>query len=1098
MVKMTRFLAVGMLWLAIGLVWLMAPARVLGAHPNIIMDSTALASLRAKAAANTAQWQVLKTDCDAAASANVWDAYSAAWRPAFNTSTYNVVYTLNNITVGYQGGSAAAYTSRGYYDAIWELGVCYQALKLSNPTAAATYAAQGVSILLSMSKAPGVMTLNDGTTRVIGDTTWAAGTGWTPSVAVDGVTAAGASSVALRGFTPGGTVLQNDNFAIGNRLYTVKTSTAADAMGRATVSFATAPSAQSLPAIQTNDTTAAWADGTAVTLPLVVYSIRNGLTPGTGVTISGVQGNNAANGSWTVTPLNPDSSGLSDRLILNGASIGNVAQTNLTWQPLVNDGYGARFYGVALAQGYDWFYDALTPPQKAQISAEMERWYADLKRYGFVNYGMKHPAGNYFAGEWRFLVAFAAAIADEDPTTSAEAYSYFYDTFYTRHGQGDGGGLNAEWVQYYFANQVVDAFHPDGVNYGWFAADNILSAILTANSWKGINLFASPAPAFTWPIGLAKTLIYHTGTNRVYNPTSLPMFDTRGVAFGGNSSPPEAGRAAAGVPMICEYTLARYGLPNADYLQDYLNKMLPVWDQYPNNIDPNPYGDRRSLAYKVLYYDPNAPSTSITNLPLSFYGQGWQEMAMLGSWTNNDVWATFEGGHWIDSIEAGKLVGDAGALTISRGDTRFLVNGPFEFAANGKDGSSFYLYPCSSPSPSPLNVFYVDSGGTCNKQAWFGPGNIATYTTAGLTNNAGISQQSQQGGYVYARATHLEDNYPHAGWSGGGDQSNSPRAVSHWTRDVLYIRPKLFFVRDWTTVPNGAYPQKMLWNFGKSPVLNAVPPGGMTRIDVADTAFKGSAFFLTPDGYSTALSTYTQDGYGGAVNNSIVWHADFAGPANASNTWLSVFDAASSIGGVYTLSSLKGTGADAIQITEINTVVAWPVIEGNGIPLTYTFTPGGTVTHYIPGLQPATAYAVTADGTAGSATTDSGGVLTLTTTGSDPTISVSALVCSIVQTTLVPGLVGSSYSATLISNNCASPVSWTIVSGSLPPGLALNASTGVISGTLSSAKTYPFTVQVTDANQKTSSQQLSITVLQPPPGGTVVRGAAGKGVVIGK
>jgi Putative Ig domain len=42
---------------------------------------------------------------------------------------------------------------------------------------------------------------------------------------------------------------------------------------------------------------------------------------------------------------------------------------------------------------------------------------------------------------------------------------------------------------------------------------------------------------------------------------------------------------------------------------------------------------------------------------------------------------------------------------------------------------------------------------------------------------------------------------------------------------------------------------------------------------------------------------------------------------------------------------------------------------------------------------------------------------------------------------------GVAYSTTLVASGGTTPYTWAILSGSLPPGLSLNASTGVISGT---------------------------------------------------
>jgi hypothetical protein len=56
------------------------------------------------------------------------------------------------------------------------------------------------------------------------------------------------------------------------------------------------------------------------------------------------------------------------------------------------------------------------------------------------------------------------------------------------------------------------------------------------------------------------------------------------------------------------------------------------------------------------------------------------------------------------------------------------------------------------------------------------------------------------------------------------------------------------------------------------------------------------------------------------------------------------------------------------------------------------------------------------------------------------------------------------------------PYTWSITSGSLPPGLSLNAQQGLISGTPTTLGNYPFTVQVTDAANMTASTNLSIYI----------------------
>ena len=73
-----------------------------------------------------------------------------------------------------------------------------------------------------------------------------------------------------------------------------------------------------------------------------------------------------------------------------------------------------------------------------------------------------------------------------------------------------------------------------------------------------------------------------------------------------------------------------------------------------------------------------------------------------------------------------------------------------------------------------------------------------------------------------------------------------------------------------------------------------------------------------------------------------------------------------------------------------------------------------------------------------------------------------------ITTTSLPAVAaGQAYSAQLAASGGTSPYSWTVVSGALPPGLALSAA-GAVSGTAAPGLSGPFdfTVQVTDASAK--------------------------------
>ena len=101
-----------------------------------------------------------------------------------------------------------------------------------------------------------------------------------------------------------------------------------------------------------------------------------------------------------------------------------------------------------------------------------------------------------------------------------------------------------------------------------------------------------------------------------------------------------------------------------------------------------------------------------------------------------------------------------------------------------------------------------------------------------------------------------------------------------------------------------------------------------------------------------------------------------------------------------------------------------------------------------------------------------------TTVTKSLTVTVYALP-SISTTTLASGATGAAYSATLAATGGKTSYTWSITAGTLPAGLTLNASTGAISGTPTTAGTSSFTVQVADANSKTASKALLITVAAP-------------------
>jgi len=79
------------------------------------------------------------------------------------------------------------------------------------------------------------------------------------------------------------------------------------------------------------------------------------------------------------------------------------------------------------------------------------------------------------------------------------------------------------------------------------------------------------------------------------------------------------------------------------------------------------------------------------------------------------------------------------------------------------------------------------------------------------------------------------------------------------------------------------------------------------------------------------------------------------------------------------------------------------------------------------------------------------------------------------------GAVLSAFSQTVTASGGTPPYTFSISLGTLPAGLNLNATTGVISGTPGAGGTSTFTVTATDARGQSGSKTISISIIVPPP-----------------
>jgi hypothetical protein len=107
----------------------------------------------------------------------------------------------------------------------------------------------------------------------------------------------------------------------------------------------------------------------------------------------------------------------------------------------------------------------------------------------------------------------------------------------------------------------------------------------------------------------------------------------------------------------------------------------------------------------------------------------------------------------------------------------------------------------------------------------------------------------------------------------------------------------------------------------------------------------------------------------------------------------------------------------------------------------------------------------------------------VTDSGSNTTTRAFSIVVTNLNPTITTasplpgGGVGVAYSTTLAATGGTSPYTWSVVSGALPAGLSLAASTGIISGTPTTVQAPSVVIRCTDAAARTNDKTFSLTIV---------------------
>ena len=147
-------------------------------------------------------------------------------------------------------------------------------------------------------------------------------------------------------------------------------------------------------------------------------------------------------------------------------------------------------------------------------------------------------------------------------------------------------------------------------------------------------------------------------------------------------------------------------------------------------------------------------------------------------------------------------------------------------------------------------------------------------------------------------------------------------------------------------------------------------------------------------------------------------------------------------------------------------------VTSGSLPAGLSLSSGGVLSG-TPTSSTAATFTVTATDSGSPACTDS---RSYTLTPACPTITAS-------PTSLPDGTQNSAYNATVSASGANGSYTFSVSSGSLPTGLTLNSSTGLIDGTPSAAASYNFTITATDTSGCTGNKPYTVIITAPctPP-----------------
>ncbi len=262
-----------------------------------------------------------------------------------------------------------------------------------------------------------------------------------------------------------------------------------------------------------------------------------------------------------------------------------------------------------------------------------------------------------------------------------------------------------------------------------------------------------------------------------------------------------------------------------------------------------------------------------------------------------------------------------------------------------------------------------------------------------------------------------------------------------------------------------------------SAVVTWVAPadnGGALTGYVVTAYLNGTA--LSPQSFDTSTTTRTFTG--------LTAGGSYAFTVAAVNQYGTSTTSAKSVA-VIAFAVPNAPSITAVSAGTAAATLTWSTPSGNGSPITgYVVTPyigavaqttqtftASPTTQVVTGLTPGTAYTFTVAAQNAAGTGPASGRSTAVTPNVSPSLAFA---------TPPNGEVGVAYSRPLSVTGGTAPFVWSVSAGTMPPGLSLAPSSGMLGGTPTTAGSFTFTVRVVDSSNQSATRAVSIEIAPAP------------------